>query len=124
MDEVVCTLLRNYPSLTISSFRLHYKEGGITYPQIEFMYESCLKDKLQDYKIIGSLHGVDISGKKNEVSKNQLPPGVEKAEHFVFGAPEDYAHLSAEERDSLTKRMMAHHEGFAGSSKLGVGTNG
>ena len=120
MDEIICTILRNYPSVKMVDFRSHYKEGGITFPQIEFMYESCVKDKLQDYKIIGSLHGVDISGEGKSVPSNQLPPGVDKAEHFVFGAPEDYEHLSEQERDDLTKKMMSHHEIFAGGSKLGV----
>lgn len=120
MDEVVCSILRNYPSTRITDFRAHYKQGGLTYPQIEFMYESCIKDKLQDYEIIGSFHGIKMSGKgKSAVPSNQLPPGVDRAEHFVFGAPADYAKMSEAEREALTQKMLANHESFAGSSKLG-----
>lgn len=118
----MCSIMRNYPSVTIRSFRSSYRDGGLTFQQMECMFDSCIKDKNQEYRIIGAFHGIEV-GEKKSVPKNQLPAGVDKAEHFVFGDPNDYAHLSQEEREDLTRKMMANHEIFAGNSKFGGSKN-
>ena len=57
-----------------------------------------------------------IVGAKLKLSKS------EKAnEQMMFRAPEDYAHLTLEERKALTRKMKGMHKGinFAGVKKNG-----
>ena len=46
---------------------------------------------------------------------------VEKDDKMVFRAPEDYAHLSLEERKELTQKMLGKHRGM---NILGMKKNG
>ena len=37
----------------------------------------------------------------------------------LFGGPEDYAHLSTDEKKELTNKMMAKHKAWAGTKPTG-----
>jgi hypothetical protein len=49
------------------------------------------------------VHGAELKG----VS---LPQSVEPEQVPLFGAPEDYNHLSAEEKQQKTEKMMSKHK--------------
>lgn len=79
------------------------------------LFDHAKKREWDNYKFQAAMHGVDLeegvmkSGGKKEAPKNE----------FVFGSPEDYAHLTKEEREELTKKMMGQHKSWASKTPLG-----
>lgn len=72
-----------------------------------------------DYKVQARMHGIDIpdKGGKKPVSKptDDFPsrPGeVVETLPFAFKDPKEYAHLTQEQREELTQKMMGTHKLF------------
>lgn len=69
------------------------------------------------------MHGADVSNWDEEAEMKEAPVkttpkedasfyrGAEKLP-MMFGDPEQYKHMNQEEREELTKKMMAAHKGF------------
>ena len=118
MEEVLCTVLHHYPSITLTSFMSSYKDGGLTYFQIEVLYDNAMKIKDRDYRIIGAFHGITFDDKK-VVPADQLPEGVSDPRKFVFGDPKSYENMGQEERDKLTQEMMGNHKQWSSGGGIG-----
>lgn len=108
----MCKILHYYPSVNLQQFIIGFKKGGLTYTQIETLYELAEKERSEEYKIIGAFHGIDLSGEKS-VPKNELPEGVNEAKHFVFGDPDAYKGYTQEQKEELTQKMMGNHRQWA-----------
>jgi len=114
MDEVICKILHFYPSVNLRQFSIGFKAGGLTYPQIEKLFELRETERTEEFRIIGAFHGIDISGDgKKSVSREELPTGIDKPEHFVFGDPDSYKGYSQEEKEALTQKMIDNHRQWA-----------
>ena len=119
MDEVICSILRTYPSVSIQQFSIPYLKGGLTYNQIQCMYDCAMKERNREYEVIGAFHGVSV-GKGSSVNKNEIPAGVEE-DQFIFKDPSAYAHMTQEEREELTQKMLGNHQRWAGNQTFGKG---
>ncbi len=97
------------------------------------MYEESLKLKEHEYKVYAALHGIDLFDKeKNEgevkdngsvnskQSKNKLRQPANQTLP-LFRDPSEYAHMSQEERQSLTDKMKSQHKSWVKKGKLPKG---
>lgn len=116
MDEVLCYILHHYPSIRLENFYTSFKSGGLTYSQIETLFDIYSSQKSDEYEIIGAFHGIST---KDSVPKSQLPEGVNDAKKFVFGDPESYKNMSEDERQKLTEEMMGNHKEWSSSGGIG-----
>lgn len=123
MEEVLCSVLHYYPSITLTNFMVGFKEGGLTYFQIETLFENAMRIKNQEYKIIGAFHGISFDDEK-AVSSAELPEGVSDPRKFVFGDPNSYEKLGQEEREKLTQEMMGNHKQWSSGGGIGGSKNG
>ncbi len=55
-----------------------------------------------------SLFGVDLKNSNNNTQEYNVDSPPENT--FQFGAPEQYANLSQQEKEDLTKKMMGLHK--------------
>lgn len=63
------------------------------------------------------MHGVDIKDDKGSKSSKGSEDSSVSNEHVdpevpLFGDPSEYEHMSEEERESLTQKMMGKHKTF------------
>ena len=121
IDEVICTLLSQYPQLTFDSFQKSFKEGGITEEQAEIMYTEAARRRYEHYRIVASFQGIKLpddpndSSAQNIVKTSELPAGVTESKTFVFQDPKEYERLSDEEKAQLTESMLKNHKDWAES---------
>jgi len=82
------------------------------------MYENCVKKENDNCIFLAGLQGIDL---KKEIDKKTSKKSNDRAITAktsnanalpVFGAPEDYEHLSDEERQELTRKMMGKHKSW------------
>ena len=75
-------------------------------PELFYLYDHTTKQKLEDFKQLAALQGVNLYEDKpsKPVQKGPLP---------LFGKPEDYKNLSDADREKLTKDMMTKYKRFA-----------
>ncbi len=90
--------------------------GGLTFNQIVYMYESYGEERLNEFKMLGHLLGAEFKDDKNTIPKAS---GVTKEEQFVFRDPKDYEKMSEADRKELTSKMMERHRRWASKSSLG-----
>jgi len=69
-----------------------------------------------------AIHGIDLdkTTKGSDVPQTQ---GKQMA-GFKFGKPEDYEHMSKEEREKLTQKMMGQHKAWNAIQKPMGGKQG
>lgn len=66
------------------------------------LFEHSEKRRLEDIKIYAAMHGVKMNGNKRRSKEIRI------AEKYDYnGDPESVAHLSQDQREALTKNMMA-----------------
>jgi hypothetical protein len=93
------------------------------------MHQNCAEKRNEELKFQAALHGVDLDKDQSPSEKTQSPTGeqakdlkkVEEKQGLpIFRNPDDYDHMSQEERDKLTKDMMKKHKNWAeqGSAKI------
>lgn len=117
VDEVVCTILHEYPFTNIQSFTASFKDGGLTEPQVETLYEQAIKRGNRQNAVIASFHGYEISDSNSTsgtgvVKREHLPPGVSNPKTFVFGDPASYEGMSDDQKAQLTQDMMGNHQNW------------
>jgi hypothetical protein len=66
-------------------------------------------------KVHAMMHGIDpdaetTPGKEKEVMPTKKPGAEEMP--MIFQDPKAYAHMSQEEKEELTQKMMSVHRGF------------
>lgn len=92
------------------------------------MHENCARKKDEEYRFLAAIHGVDLD-KDQSQSEKQSPTGeqardlskVEEKQGLpIFRDPDEYDHMSQEERDAITKDMLKKHKTWAekGSAKI------
>jgi hypothetical protein len=105
---VVACILRRYPQFTLDHiFRRGYREGGLTYLQVFFFYEDYQKERLNEFKALGSLLGAKFDDDK-KIDKSS--PSQKEDQSFEFKDPGEYKNLSEDERSKLTEKMMNQHK--------------
>lgn len=74
--------------------------------QLQALFEYGHEGDYEEVRIQAGMHGVDIEGEEKKGK------GESRVEHqqsiMTFGAPGSYDHLTQEQREELTKKMMAH----------------
>lgn len=92
-------------------FQLRFYEGGLTTDQVSAMYKSIVEEQNEDIRFQAALRGVTLKDGGNESPSNSKQT---KSEPVVplFGDPDSYNHLSDEERNVLTQKMMAKHRNW------------
>jgi len=83
------------------------------------LYAHTVVRKADEYKLLAAMHGIDVekgSEKKNENSNEedtpQQPQQPRGQQLPIFGDPESYKHLSDEEKENETRRMMSQHKAW------------
>jgi len=105
-----------YPQYRLEDFyRKHFWQGGLSLSQVQALYKHAVERKEQEYNFYAKLHGFDLdkatAQKTTETSRASEQPANQSLP--IFGDPESYKHMSKEERDDLTKKMMGQHKGWA-----------
>jgi hypothetical protein len=118
-------LLSEYPFTNIKCFTESFKDGGLTYSQVDCMYINALKKRSEKMKFLAAIQGIDISGKSGEkpISREEVPEGIENPREFVFGDPDAYDKMSEKEKEELTQKMMGNWASFTKGGGIG-GKNG
>jgi len=74
-----------------------------------------------DLKWHGRMHGATFDDDKESVPSSTMTPVKSQDNLFRFRRPEDYAKMSVEEREELSKKMMGFYKSWAErSNSLGV----
>lgn len=81
------------------------------------LFEHCQKREYYTLKFQAGLQGVDLDKELGKAPSTRSS----KESQFLFRDPKDYEHLSQEEREELTQKMMGMHKSWARSSPLGKG---
>lgn len=120
IDDVLTTVLAEYPSVTIQNLTASFRDGGLTEEQVETLYEHAIKRQNLHYRILAGFHGIKISDTVESsgvvsVKSNEIPAGVDAPEHFVFDDPKNYEKLSEEQRAKMTESMMKNHKDWVES---------
>jgi len=93
-------------------YRKHGWQGGLTLGQVNVLYETAVSRRREEYNFLAAIHGLDLS--KTEDADSTVPAPSNDQSAFLFGDPSQYENMSAEEKDSLTEQMMAHHKQMVG----------
>jgi len=113
--------MMSFKQYTIADFfEKHYYQGGLSYSQIQAMFEHCTKERYNDYRFFAGIQGIDLdkhTGKQS--SQASLDEQQKKQSLPLFRDPSYYDDLSAEEREKLTQEMMNKHRRWVrGKSKI------
>lgn len=111
--------MRSYPTYRIEDFYVKsYKEGGLTYQQFLFLHKAADDALYSQNRFIAAIHGVDIEADDNKKSPERKskatgPVGVSGGSApMMFGDPDQYSHLSDQERKEQTQKMLKHWRPF------------
>lgn len=89
-----------------------YLEGGLTTSQVDGLYENIQEAKRLEFEIQAKLHGCEIGDSSSSSSGKQAEhPNVP-----MFGDLNNYEHMSTEEREAETQRMMGKHKRWSGEA--------
>ena len=123
-DEAVSYVLLNYSQITLKHFTSSFREGGITEKQFESLFYTCTLWKHRERQHHAALQGIDLpdleeiskeekTGTRTQpVRRDEIPSFVEDTKHSMFCDPSEYEHLSQEERQALTEKMMGNHKNW------------
>ncbi len=88
-----------------------FRDGGLTFDQLIFLYQSHIKRENLKLKIQASIHGIQIDDElvDSNISSQQTTVAKKQESNFLFRDPKDYEKMDTEERERLTKKMMQHY---------------
>ena len=98
---------------------LSFNEGGLTFSQFGCLFDCAVNRKNAEYKFLAAIHGLDKAAKE-DVKGTPHREEAKKGE-FLFKKPEEYAHMSQEEREAETEKIMKKVKGFFVASKAPIG---
>ena len=75
------------------------------------LYDHQTKREALDLRFLAAIHGINLDDTQSDSSR-ETEKNVEKAVP-LFGDPDSYNHLSQEEREELTQKMMGKHKVWA-----------
>ena len=112
LEAAITYILEHYNQYTLAHFyKLSYRDGGLTMGQIITLHEHSAKRKNEYYKFLAAINGIDLdkengNGNGNGNGNNELNiPNND----MTFRDPSDYEHMSDQEKEELTKKMMGGH---------------
>jgi len=107
--------MRSYPTYRIEDFySKSFREGGLTYQQFLCLHAMADEAAYNQNQFLAAIHGIDIAApatKHSSPRPGQAPHSQKKSTTngpMLFGDPEQYSHLSDEERKALTQKMLKH----------------
>lgn len=65
-----------------------------------------MEEEYRKMKFQAALQGVDLDKESDKPSRTSNPKS-----QVLFGRPSDYEHMTEEEREEATKKMMSHWKG-------------
>lgn len=80
------------------------------------LYKNLTDREYQRFKIQAALHGEELD--ENEDKLFEEPKRKPKPSSFAFGEPESYEHMTEEQKQKLTDKMMGAHQVWKGQSTL------
>ena len=108
-------VMRNYPTYRIEDFYTKsFREGGITYPQFLFLHKAADDYAYNQNVFLAAIHGIDMEETSTKIkAAPQTTTTKTTTKHtpdngVLFGDPEQYSHLSDQERTDLTQKMLKH----------------
>lgn len=72
------------------------------------LYHHSEEDYICRFKLDAALHGANLTLEGDSTSDKK--PLTKTKSEFTFQDPSTYAHLSKDEKEALTQRMMASHK--------------
>ena len=92
-------------------FQLSFKDGGLTEGQFHALYEQAIDRKAEENKFIAKLHGFEIksgpAGAGAGANDHRDAAYHEEINEFNYnGDPASVAHLTPEQREILTQKLM------------------
>ena len=91
-------------------FQLRFKDGGLTEGQFHALYEQAVARTVDENKFLAKLHGFEIkggSGAGSGAGDHADQPDHEEINEFNYnGDPASVAHLTPEQREILTQKLM------------------
>lgn len=111
--------MRWYPGYRLDAFYLKtFLQGGVTYDQALFLFESGDSDRYNQQCFLAALQGVDLIASKDEGAqgaKSAKIPVVypENSTNYSFQDPAVYAEMTKEEQTAETERMMKYWKNFS-----------
>jgi len=78
------------------------------------LYEDSEKRLADRMRFEAQIHGIDV---KEDSSRPQKKSAARTDGKCIPGDPDSYSHLSMEERDELTRKMMGKHKVWAQETK-------
>lgn len=108
LDEVAAVICRYYNYTLFDIFQKRWRDGGLTFGQIEVLYDHIQSQLSDEIKFMASIHGFSTKGdgKHNSEIKDKQNTDNEAP---IFGDPDSYNHLSQTEKEELTQKMMKRH---------------
>jgi len=115
IDEAVSYCLEKY-SYTLEHYYLKtFKEGGLTFGQLEELFDRAKKRDLEAFKQLAALQGIDLDNPGNKGGKSSgFNEKTQSYDDFYGGQKpllpnaEDVKHMTDKEKDDLTKKSMAN----------------
>jgi len=78
------------------------------------LYKHTQEREVMAFRLNASLHGVDLDAEQTETQK-EIPIDPFKTKEGFFQDPEDYAHMTDDEKEKETQRMMRNLKNLAGT---------
>jgi hypothetical protein len=96
-------------------------QGGLTRRQVLTLFEHAADEKYSEMKFLAGIHGVDLDKKvsRHRRSKSDWQSYYEPTkgrENLFFKHPDEYAAMSKEEKEALTRKMMGPLKQWAGGA--------
>ena len=115
IDEAGTAVCRWYGYKLEDIYQKRFCNGGLTQWQIITLYNHELNRQIEAQggsvdqgQTLSANNTPNTQQAKQKQSANAVP---------LFGAPEDYAHMSEEEKEKLTQEMMAKHKDWVEKKK-------
>jgi len=104
--------LHYYPSYRLDDFySKSFKDGGLTVGQMNVLYGNYIKQINDESRFKAALQGVDLD-KVGKTQSRVTPTQSSSNALPLFGSPDEYTHLSEEEKSEMTKKMMGQHKSW------------
>lgn len=113
---IVTEIIRETSYKLDDFYRKSYLQGGITLSQVGALFSEIQKAKELDLRFQASLHGVEI---KDDLKPQNTQSDSKEPVIPLFGNPEAYENMSAQDREDLTSKMMNKHRSWSGNKLKG-----
>ncbi len=118
--------MENFPQYKLWDFyKKHYYQGGVHIFQVQRMYEHTMDRKYSEHRFYAALQGVDLDKelkkKGHKTQSEELEDQQNKQDLPLFRDPDEYDHLSDEEKEKITQDMKKQHKNWVQQGNTSVG---